>query len=199
MLPDTAEVTRGLLLYFLLPLWIGAGLADWVCHRLSHIEKTSGIQESMIHMLMLTEAGIAMLAGLLLQINALIIALMLIAYLAHEATAMWDVRYASAHRRLMPIEQNIHSFLDMIPLMAVSFVIILHWQDFLSLFGIGSRVAEFSIHKKTGGVPTFKYTAMFLAMAVALVEIPYLEELIRCVRADRPRQRVTSFGRAAQS
>jgi len=196
---DTTQVTRGFLLYFLLPLWIGAGLADWTCHRVSHIEKTSGTHESLIHMLMLTEAGIAMLAGLLLQINALIIALMLVAYLAHEATAMWDVRYASAHRKLMPIEQNIHSFLDMIPLMAVSFVIILHWQDFLSLFALGPKVADFSIRKKIGAVPSFEYTAVFLAVAVALVEIPYAEELIRCRRAERLRLRVVTLESLAQT
>lgn len=186
---DTAEVTRGVLLYFLLPLWIAAGLADWVCHRVSHIEHSSGTHESLIHLLMLSEAGVALLAGLLLQINALIIALMIAAYCAHELTAMWDVRYANSTRKLMPIEQNIHSFLDMIPLMAVSFVIILHWADFLSLFRMGPHAADFSMRRKVGAVPTFEYTTLFLASTFALVELPYAEELLRCMRANRARSR----------
>ncbi len=184
---DTAEVTRGVLLYFLLPLWIAAGLADWVCHRVSHIEHSSGTHESLIHLLMLSEAGVALLAGLLLQINALIIAVMIAAYCAHELTAMWDVRYATSTRKLRPIEQNIHSFLDMIPLMAVSFVIILHWPDFLSLFGMGPHAADFSLRRKVGVVPTFEHTTLFLAATFALVEIPYGEELLRCLRAKRTR------------
>jgi hypothetical protein len=186
---DTAQVTRGVLLYFLLPLWIAAGLADWICHRASRIEHTSGTHESLIHLLMLTEAGVALLAGLLLQINALIIAVMIAAYCAHELTAMWDVRYANSTRKLMPIEQNIHSFLDMIPLMAVSFVIILHWPDFLSLFGMGPQAADFSLRRKVGVVPTFEYTTLFLAATFALVELPYSEELYRCMRANRSRAR----------
>jgi len=93
------------------------------------------------------------------------------------------VRYATSKRKLMPIEQNIHSFLDMIPLMAVSFVIILHWPDFLSLFGIGPHAADFSLRRKVGGVPTFEYTVLLLAATLALVEIPYGEELLRCLKA----------------
>lgn len=195
---DTAQVTRGLLLYFLLPLWIAAGLADWICHRTSHIENTSGTHESLIHLLMLTEAGAALLAGLLLQINALIIAVMIAAYVAHEVTAMWDVRYATSKRKIVPIEQNIHSFLDMIPLMAVSFIVILHWTDFLSLFALGPKVADFSLHRKIGAVPSLEYTTVFLATAIALVEIPYAEELLRCVRAERSRSRTIALKRAVQ-
>lgn len=188
--PDTmnnTQVTQGFLLYFVLPLWICAGAADWICHRVSHIEQTSGSRESMIHLLMFTEIGAALLPGLLLQINSLIIAWMIVMYFVHEATAMWDVRYATAHRRLAPIEQNIHSFLDMIPLMAVSFVIILHWQQFLALLGMGTEAADFSIRAKIGPVPTVAYTGTMLATSFILTTIPYVEELARCIRAERAR------------
>ena len=40
------EVLRGLLMYFVLPLWLAAGFADYLCHRAVHIEKTSGWRES---------------------------------------------------------------------------------------------------------------------------------------------------------
>ncbi len=179
------QATQDVLLYFVLPLWLCAGAADWTCHRRSRIEETSGTTESAIHLLMFAEAGSALLPGLFLQINSLIIAWMILMYAVHQATAMWDVRYAVAHRWLAPIEQNIHSFLDMIPLMAVSFVVILHWPDFLALLGLGSSPPEFSLRWKLGPVPTWEYKIVFISAAVALTTIPYLEELIRCIRFER--------------
>jgi len=153
----------------------------------SRIEATSGTHESLIHVLMMTEVGTALWPGLLLQINSGIIALMLAACVAHEATAIWDVRYAAAHRDLAPTEQSIHSFLDMIPLMAVSFVIILHWPAFLALFGLGDSPADFSIRWKIGTVPSASYLAIFFVVSLFTTEFPYLEELTRCLRAARTR------------
>jgi hypothetical protein len=42
------EATRRLLLGFVVPTWIGAGLADWACHRATDIEHTAGRRESVI-------------------------------------------------------------------------------------------------------------------------------------------------------
>ena len=44
-----------ILLYFILPVWLAAGFADWLCHRAAHIETTSGAKESMLHLLMFAE------------------------------------------------------------------------------------------------------------------------------------------------
>jgi hypothetical protein len=43
------EVLRALLMYFVLPLWLAAGFADYLCHRATHIEETSGWKESVLH------------------------------------------------------------------------------------------------------------------------------------------------------
>src|SRR5438270_925920 len=48
-------------LYFLLPLWIVPGLLDYVWHRRTKIESTSGLQESVTHSLMLAEVGVPLL------------------------------------------------------------------------------------------------------------------------------------------
>jgi hypothetical protein len=64
----------GLLLAFVVPAWIGAGLADWACHRATNIEHTAGRQESVIHAAMMTEAGIPALLGLVSEVNAGILA-----------------------------------------------------------------------------------------------------------------------------
>ena len=55
---DTAAITQVYLMYVILPLWLLVGIADWLCHRASHIETTSGAKESLIHLLMLGEVGI---------------------------------------------------------------------------------------------------------------------------------------------
>jgi len=54
-----------ILMYFLLPVWFGAGFADWLCHRASHIETTTGAKESLIHLLMFAEVGVPLLAAIL--------------------------------------------------------------------------------------------------------------------------------------
>jgi len=59
-----AEITRTVLMYFVLPLWLVVGLADYLCHRASHIATTSGPKESLIHLIMLGEIGIAVTAAM---------------------------------------------------------------------------------------------------------------------------------------
>jgi len=103
MLSDPAVL---LLMYFVLPLWLAAGFADWLCHRATHIETTTGAKESILHILMFTEAGIPLLAAMFLEINALIILIMIAALFLHAATAVWDVRYATTARTVTPNEKH---------------------------------------------------------------------------------------------
>jgi hypothetical protein len=125
---DVADITRRFLMNIVLPVWLAAGIADWLCHRATSIETTTGPKESALHLLMLTEAAIPVLGGMFLEITAPVLALML---LVHDATALWDVSYAVTKRNVTPIEQHVHSFLEMVPLMAVSFVSVLHWPQLI--------------------------------------------------------------------
>src|ERR1043165_7354435 len=109
---DPALLVRYYLLYFILPLWIFAGLADYFLHNRTKIEDTSWTKESILHMLQLAEAGVPVVLGLLFDINALIIAVMLGALVVHEATALWDVTYTHTRRYISPLEQHVHSFLE---------------------------------------------------------------------------------------
>src|SRR5690242_18849590 len=140
----SSDPTILILMYFVLPLWLAAGFADWLCHRATHIETTTGAKESLIHLLMFAEMGAPLLAAIFLEINALIIAFMIVMFLAHEATAFWDVRYAVTAREVAPNEQHVHSFLEIIPLMAIVCVVSLHWGQFLALFGAGEETARFT-------------------------------------------------------
>lgn len=176
------DPTQAVLLYFIVPLWFLSGVADWWCHRASDIEHTAGVKESLIHLLMYAELAVPLLACLFLEVNALIILVIILAFLAHEATALWDVSYAVKHRRVTPLEQHVHSFLELIPLMAGAFVILLNWSQFLALFGFGEEPARFELAWKDPPLPT-AYIVAVLAASVILALLPYVEELWRCLRA----------------
>jgi hypothetical protein len=171
-------------MYFILPLWLAAGFADWLCHRASHIETTSGAKESLLHLLMFAEIGFPLLAAMFLDINGLIIAFMILMFFVHEATALWDVSYATTARTVTPIEQHVHSFLEIIPLMAIVSVVSLHWQQFLALFGAGSEPLRTDLSWKPEPLPILYVTAI-LSMVLLFELLPYLEEFWRGLRANR--------------
>ena len=178
---DSAKATERYLLYFTVPLWVAAGSLDYFWHRRTKIETTSGTLESAIHALMMTEAGIPMLLGLVLEINAGVILLMIAAFFAHAGTAIWDVAYAVERRKVTPNEQHVHSFLEVLPFCAVSFVICLHWDQFASLFGFSSEKSRVELKRKDPPLPA-TYLAGFL-LAVMVNGTLYGEELVRCLRA----------------
>jgi hypothetical protein len=178
-----AEVAQFMLMYFVLPLWLMAGLADYLCHRASDIEHTSGAKESLLHLLLFAEMGVPVLAAIFLEIDALIIAMMIVCFLLHEATSLWDVSYASKRRNITPIEQHVHSFLEMLPLIGLLLIVVTHSGQFLALFGLGNEPASFTLAFKRNPLP-WPYIVIVL-LAVALLEVlPFVEELIRGLRAN---------------
>ena len=172
-----------ILMYFILPLWLVAGFADWLCHRASHIETTSGAKESVFHLIMLAEMGLPLLAAIFLQVNAGIIAFIIAAFFLHEITALWDVSYAVTVRRISPIEQHVHSFQEMIPLMAILLLISRHWGQFQALFGFGSETPRFDLAWKEEQLPV-TYVISIMAVALLLEVIPFVEEFFRGLRAN---------------
>ncbi|WP_144639463.1 diguanylate cyclase [Bordetella genomosp. 13] len=188
------DIAVGILLYFIVPLWLLAGVADWFCHRATDIARTAGPAESVLHLLQFTEIGVALLACLLLEINALVFAVMLTCFVLHEATALLDVWYAGKRRYIGAFEQHVHSFLELLPLTAGILVALLHWEAFLSLFGLSDMPADWRIMAKRDPVP-LAYVIALLAAATLLEGLPYLEELWRGLRARRTGGRRTT-GRA---
>jgi hypothetical protein len=172
-----------IVMYFVLPLWLAAGFVDWLCHRASHIEKTAGAKESLLHLVMFAEVGIPLLAAIFLEINSGVFALMILGFFVHEATALWDVSYAVKMRNVTPFEQQVHSFLELLPLTAIICMATLHWEQFLALFGFGTESARFGIALKPEQLPAF-YVIGLLTGVVVFAVLPYLEELIRGLRAN---------------
>src|SRR3954467_8940643 len=169
------SAAQNILMYFVLPAWLMAGFADYLCHRAAHIESTSGPKESLLHLLQFAEMAVPTLAAIFLEINALVILIMIVCLVLHEATAIWDVSYAYATRTVAPTEQHIHSFLEMLPLMGLLIIITLHWQQFLALFGIGRETAQFGLRIKEGP-PSALYVTIMLSLVFLFDVLPYLEE-----------------------
>ena len=84
---DIQSTTERYLLFVLIPLWIVPGVLDWYWHKQTAIEDTSGLKESLIHSLMMTEVGAPILMSLLFEINPLALSLTAAALVAHSATA----------------------------------------------------------------------------------------------------------------
>jgi hypothetical protein len=188
----TDALVQHFLMYIVVPVWLLAGLADYFCHRASRIEHTSGVTESLLHLLQFALVGVPLLAALFLEINFTILLIMLAGLVLHQAAAVWDVRYANATRRVAPAEQHVHGVLEMAPAIATAAVAILNWPDFLSLFGIGK--ASFSLELKHAPLPDWYLGAVMLGVLVCGV-LPYGEELLRTVRAARLiRGRTTAAG-----
>jgi len=182
----TAEVSRAFLMYFVVPLWITAGTADAACHRATDIETTSGPRESALHIVMLAEVGIPLMAALFLEVTSPVLALLIASFILHEMTALWDVSYAVKRRNVTPIEQHVHSFLEIIPLMAASVTAILHWKQFLSLIGLRRDPRDWAIGPKKHPLP-IGYSAAVIASVMLFEGLPYLHEFIRGIRATSAR------------
>ncbi|MBG0795002.1 diguanylate cyclase [Methylocystis sp. H62] len=180
------DPTLLVLMYFVVPVWLMAGFADWLCHRAANIETTSGAKESVLHLLLFAEVAGPFLAALLLDINALVLAFMIVMFFVHEATTLWDLSYAVNLREITPIEQHVHSYLEMMPLMGVLLVAARHWPQFLALFGFGDEAPRFDIALKAPPLP-LAYIISALVAALLFAVLPYTEELWRGLRANNGR------------
>jgi len=181
MSPTAAQ---SILMYFILPLWLAAGFADYLCHRAASIQTTSGPKESVLHLAQFAEMAVPTLAAIFLEINALVFAVMLISLVLHQLTAMWDVSYAYHTRAVKPIEQHIHSLLEMLPLAAFLIIVTLYPGQLLALFGMGTEVANFTVHLKEPPLP-WVYVSTMLTLVLLFEVLPYFEELLRGLRSRR--------------
>jgi hypothetical protein len=180
---DVHRASRNAILYGILPCWIVPGFADYLFHRKTSIETTSGTHESMIHALQMTSIGVPTLMALMLDVNAAVIATTIAGAAIHEGLTLWDVAYAEPRRRPTPNEQHMHSFLEVLPLMALSSLLTLHPAQTAALFGRGDEPADWQLRPKQPPLDRRYLAAILTAVALFMV-VPYGEELVRCYRAD---------------
>ena len=169
-----------LLVYAVLPLWVFAGFLDYLCHRISdRVGKGVLPQEALIHWSMLAEVAVPLLLAVFFSINALVIAVMLIALVAHEMTGYLDLRLAMATRKVTIFEHQVHSALEILPLTAILLVMALHWPQTEALFGAGPEHADFTVRWKGAAWRELLPPALLFLIGIIF---PYAEELYREIR-----------------
>lgn len=176
---SAVDAARLLLMYAVVPLWILAGLVDWWCHRRTAIERTSGLTENLYHWLLFAQAGAALVAVGLLEVNAAVLLLVFAAFLAHEATTFVELRYTVPLREVRPFEQMVHSFMEILPLMVLALLAVMAWDQVLALFTAGDP--DFGLQAKAQPWPP-AYLLSVAGAVLVLNVLPLAEEGLRCLR-----------------
>ena len=104
--------------------------------------------------------------------------------------------YAYRTREVRPVEQHIHSVLEILPIAAFLLIVTLHPDKFLSLFGMGAEHPNFTVRLKEPPLP-WLYVSTMLALVFLFEFLPYVEELVRGLRVRK--QRLRGENRAAES
>ncbi len=186
---DTNQLLLNLILYGLLPLWGISGFIDWCCHRATHVERTSGIKESLIHSLMGIQLGIPILLCLLFRINVLILLICALMCVLHEIVAHWDVSYASPLRRISIWEVHVHNYMATVPLYLLMLIVVLNWPVAVKTVTL-QWADEFTLQLLPTPRGSNLYLVSYLAFMTVLCVFPYLEEIIRCIRYTKSARRI---------
>ena len=159
-------------IWVLYPAWLLAGAGDYLAHRRTYIAHTSRSTESWLHLAQLACIAVAFTSAVLFEITAVVWTWMIVAVLLHTYVAYLDVSYTEGRRFISPFEQQIHSYLEVLPLVAVALLGIVYWPQIT-----------------TGGLEVLAREAagdergLLLWSFGIFAGVPVLEELIRTLRA----------------
>ena len=119
--------------YALYIAWLVAGTCDFLCHRRTDLPRTSGVAESITHLLQLTVLAIAIVVGLAFRIGPAVALLLLALVATHAIVGYVDTRIAFVRGRVIsPIEQHLHSVLDMAPIVSLMTLVGATWPAAVS-------------------------------------------------------------------
>lgn len=180
----TDDVARRFLMYAVMPIWSVSGFLDWLWHKQTNIETTSGVQESIMHLIMMAEAGVPILTGMFLEVNAGSLSLIGAGWLLHEATVAWDVKYTLSRRKIYTREQMTHSYMEKVPFDILVTFACLYPEQLLALLRLGSEQPDFKLRFRKKPIPLKDFAAIVAGMGL-VSGLPHLEELWRCYRAKR--------------
>jgi hypothetical protein len=170
-------LTIDLLVYVLYPLWLVAGAIDYWCHRRTNIALTSGITETWLHIAQFITIAIIFFGAVLLRPTLPMIALLGTSVVLHLVLSYIDVAYTAPKRYISPLEQHVHGFLDVLPIVAVCLLAILGLSESQITTGFAARS-----YSSTGEL------ALLLGSFVVLAGIPVIEEHLRTA-TQSPRDR----------
>lgn len=166
------ELLQTLLVWGLYPVWLLAGAGDYLCHRQTDIEHTSGSRESWLHLLQFVSLLIPFAAAALMNLNAIVFGSMVSLVIAHSVLAHMDVSYTDGRRHISPVEQLVHGFMDVLPIMAVALIGVLHWSEIAT----PADTPIFSLRSLESG------RVLLVGSFVVLSGVPIIEELVRTHR-----------------
>lgn len=158
-----------LLLWVIYPIWLIAGAIDWLCHRATHIESTSGSRESWLHLAQFVSLGVFLAAALLLPYGAVALVTALAAVIVHTWLSYVDVRFTLGRRHISALEQHVHGFADVLPWVALALWIVMNLHTRLH--------AGNAWHMDTPG------TLMVLGSYAVLTGAPVIVELRRTLKS----------------
>jgi hypothetical protein len=175
------------LLYVVIPSWITAGFLDWLLHRRSNISTTSGPLESVFHLLLLLEVGLPLTVVLVCEVTAVTLVFLLVGSVLHSITVLGDTTYASSRRLITPLEQSIHAYLEVLPYTALLLLASAHWPIVKEIGEALPRELHheyWGLRRRDATLPAAYLVGLFTS-AAAFAVLPYIEELIRGLRAQR--------------
>lgn len=173
-----------ILMFVVFPLWVAAGLADWDAHRRTFIAQTSGLKENMFHWVMFAEIGVGIVAAAVLEVNAAVLLLVFVVFVVHQLTVYQDLDYSTLLRDVGPFEQMVHSFLELLPLLALALLAMIAWPQAQALVGMGQEAADWTLRRKNDPLPD-EYLAIALLMVLLFNLLPLMQETWACVAAPR--------------
>jgi hypothetical protein len=168
------------ILYGCLPLWLIMGCIDWYCHKASMIEKTTGVKESIYHIVMGAQIGVPVFLGLFFEINVLLLLIFLFMLILHEWCAHHDVKYALDTRKITMLETHVHSFMEVIPFVVVLLLVCMRWSAFVDLITLnwGGQLSFVLLNTPVDRT----YIAGYVTFMLLADVVPYIGEFVRCVR-----------------
>lgn len=167
-----ADTPQLILMYLAFPVWVAAGFFDWACHRHTAIATTGGVPENLFHWLLFAEIGIALLAVAFLEINGAVLLIVAAAFLVHEFTVWVELRYAAARRHIQPVEQMVHSFMELLPLVSLALLLPI----------AGPLMTDFGLRLKAQAWNA-AYLLGALALSLLFNVLPLAQECLSCLRA----------------
>ena len=160
-------------------VWTVAGGLDFLCHRRTHLPTTSGTAESRMHLVQMALCGGATLLWLILEPTAGFALMLLVLVIAHAWAGYLDTRAAFRSVRIvLPVEQHLHSILDVAPWLAWAAIAWLAASDADLDWALGVRQSPLPL----------TVWALVLMPALALCVPPALLEYRDALRASGSRR-----------
>lgn len=179
--PNTHDLVLNLILYVILPLWGITGFIDWICHRATKIEHTSGLKEAFIHVLMGVQLAIPIAVGILFEMNVLVFLICLGALIAHEVVAHHDVKYTMDIREISIWEVHAHNYLATIPFYLIALIGVRNPETVIKTFTF-DWAGEMGMTLRTEPVGGGAYLIWYVGFMGVVCLLPYTEEIFRCLR-----------------